>query len=133
MTITQSDLDAYLDEALAADEMAAIEKALREDGALTRRLAEIISRRNAGVHSVGEIWRTHRLSCPTREQLGSYLLGALGDDILSYIEFHLKTVGCRYCLANLEDLQSKSAAKTEEVAVRRRRYFESSVGLLRKK
>ena len=68
--LTQSDLQAYLDEALAPDEMAAIEVELRKKPELLQQLAAINARRDAGVHSVGEIWRRQRLSCPAREQLG---------------------------------------------------------------
>jgi hypothetical protein len=69
-----------------------------------------------GEHSVGAIWRRERLSCPTREQLGQHLLGAAPPDLGDYIEFHLETVGCPYCLANLDDLKAvqkkaKPAAK----------------------
>ena len=101
----QADLEAYLDEALPAEEMARIEKALRVDHVLARRLAGIHARRNAGVHSLGEIWRRHRLSCPSREQLGSFLLGALPDDLGRYVGFHVEVAGCRYCQANLADLE----------------------------
>ena len=74
---SQSELSAYLDEALPAEAMAAIEAALRNDPQLTAQLVEIIAQRDAGQHSLGDIWRRNRLSCPSREQLGSYLLGIL--------------------------------------------------------
>ena len=54
-TLTQTDLEAYLDEALPADAMAAIEQALRGDAKLARELATINARRDAGLHSLGEI------------------------------------------------------------------------------
>jgi hypothetical protein len=131
-TFRQSDLEAYLDEALPAEEMAAIERALRGDHSLARRMTTIHSRRNAGVHSLGEIWRRHRLSCPTREQLGGLLLETLPEETADYIHFHLKTVGCRYCQANLNDLKLQLAEDEKIVQTRRRRYFESSAGFLQK-
>jgi hypothetical protein len=127
----QSDLEAYLDEALPAEEMATIERALREDRTLMRQLASVNSRRNAGVHSLGEIWRRHRLSCPTREQLGGYLLETLPEELANYIAFHLETAGCRYCQANLRDLQLQLAEDQKTVQTRRRRYFQSSAGYLK--
>jgi len=135
MSFTVPDLAAYLDEALPAETMAAVEDALRRDVRLTARLAEIIARRDAGVHSVGDIWRRHRLSCPTREQLGSHLLGTLPDELANYIAFHVEEIGCRYCQANLEDLkqqqtQSAHRATAEGAAKRRRKYFQSSAGHL---
>lgn len=129
----QSDLEAYLDEALPAAEMARIEKSLREDSALTKQLAAIHSRRGAGAHSVGEIWRRHRLSCPTREQLGSFLLGVLPDDVAQYITFHVDVAGCRFCQSNLADLRSRQAETHPTTEVRRRKFFQSSAGYLKGK
>jgi hypothetical protein len=131
--IRQSDLEAYLDEALPSAEMARIELALRQDPALVKQMAVIHSRRNAGVHSLGEIWRRNRLSCPSREQLGSLLLGALPEEMADYLSFHLETVGCRYCQANLADLERQQAESQSAVQTRRRKYFQSSVGHLRRR
>jgi hypothetical protein len=131
--IRQSDLDAYLDEALPPEEMARIERALRKDAKLRQQLAATNARRDAGVHSLGEIWRRHRLSCPSRQHLGSYLLEALPDDQAEYVRFHLAVIGCRYCKANLMDLESQQAEAPDAVQTRRRKYFQSSVGHLRGK
>lgn len=128
--LRQSDLEAYLDEALPPAEMAAVEKALRKDRKLAEQLSAINGRRDAGVHSLGEIWRRHRLSCFGRGQLGSYLLGTLPEEEAKYLEFHLEVVGCRYCRANLADLERQQAETDENVQTRRRRYFQSSAGYL---
>ncbi len=127
----QSDLQAYLDEALPPEEMARLEQALRADAGLARQLAAVASRRESGVHSIGGIWRQHRLSCPTREQLGSYLLDALPDDWTAYIAFHLDEVGCRFCRANLTDLKRQQEEHPEAIRKRRHRYFQTSAGHLR--
>jgi len=129
---TTAELEAYLDEALPIEQMTAIEDALRNDSALAERLAATNGRRDAGVHSVGEIWRRHRLSCPSREQLGSYLLGVLAADAADYVKFHVEQIECRYCAANLEDLRSQQSAANREQVQRRQRYFQSSVGHLRR-
>ncbi|HEY2882980.1 MAG TPA: hypothetical protein VGJ15_11110 [Pirellulales bacterium] len=131
----QSDLAAYLDEALPVETMAAIEDALRHDAQLMAKLTEIISRRDAGVHSVGDIWRRHQLSCITRQQMGSHLLGILPDEESAYIQFHIEVIGCRWCQANLDDLQAEHAQAHQQAAVenatkRRRKYFQSSAGHL---
>ena len=126
-----SDLESYLDEALPPEAMAKIEAAARDDTKLGRRLASILARRDAGVHSLGEIWRRERLTCPQREQLGSYLLGVLAKDHAEYICFHLEVVACRYCTANLADLQSQVKSADEEIVTRRRKYFQSSAGYLK--
>ena len=130
--LTQSELEAYLDEDLAAEEMAQIENALRDDPKLLEMLALLNGRRDAGIHSVGEIWRRARLSCPDREQLGSYLLGAMPDDYHNYVKFHLEKIGCRICQANLADLQRQQDEVIEISAGRRQKYFQSSAGYLRK-
>src|SRR5256885_5037581 len=95
--ITQSDLQAYLDEALSPAEMTAIEAELRKKPDLLKQLSAINARRDAGVHSVGEVWRRRRLSCPTREQLGSYLLGALDGGHTEDVDFYPETLGFAYC------------------------------------
>jgi anti-sigma factor RsiW len=133
MKLADSELEAYLDEGLSAAHMAHVEQALRDDAALRARLADILARRDAGVHSLGAIWRRHRLSCPTRDQLGSYLLGAMDPAESDYVEFHLQVIGCRYCQSNLEDLKAHQQAEDRQAVARRRRYFQSSAGLLRKK
>jgi len=129
----QSDLEAYLDEALPPEEMTRMEKAARDDPELTKQLAMVQARRGAGVHTLGDIWRRHRLSCPTREQLGSYLLGALPDAAAAYIRFHVEVIGCRYCQANLADLESQQSSSEQTAQARRRKYFQSSAGYLKKK
>ena len=130
--ITTADLEAYLDEVLSSAEMSAIEGAIRANPDLLKQLAVINGRRDAGLHSVGEIWRRHRLSCPTREQLGSYLLGVLDQGHADYIAFHLEKIACRLCHANLEDLQRQQQESGEVVQSRRTKYFQSTAGHLRR-
>ena len=86
------ELEAYLDEALPVEQMAEIEDALRTDDVLRERLKAANGRRDAGVHSLGGIWRRHRLSCPSRNDLGSYLLNVLSDEQADYIRFHIESV-----------------------------------------
>jgi hypothetical protein len=131
--LSQSDLEAYLDEALPVAEMARIEQALRDDAKLAERLAGINGRRDAGIHTVGEIWRRHRLTCPTREQLGSYLLRVGDADLAAFIRFHLEVSGCRTCQANLDDLKTRQTDEPGSVDRRRKKYFQSSAGHLRKR
>lgn len=131
--VTQAELEAYLEEALSPTEMAALETELRQQPELLKQLAAINGRRDAGVHSVGEIWRRHRLSCITRQQLGSYLLGAVDEEQSAYIQFHIDGIGCRFCRANLEDLRRQQDETIEVVETRRTKYFQSTAGQLRKK
>jgi hypothetical protein len=98
---------------------------------LAGRLAEIHARRDAGVHSLGEIWRRRRLSCLTREELGEFLSGNMAAAQVRCVEFHLQVVGCRYCQANLADLKSERARADAGATARRKKFMDSSAGYLR--
>lgn len=107
--ITRQMLRDYLHDALPDAELAAVEKALRESPKLRAIYKEVVEQEDRGEHTVGAIWRRERVSCPSRDQLGGFVLGAGDPELIDYIEFHLKTIGCPYCQANLDDL--KKAAK----------------------
>ena len=126
---TDQELVSWLDERLAAERMSELEQQLRTDESLKIRIANLIQHRDQGGHSVGEIWYRGRLSCPSRSEWGGYLLRTLPSEVSDYLEFHLLTIGCRLCQANLQDLQEHSES-TDESHVRRRRFFESSAGFL---
>jgi hypothetical protein len=128
---TDAELLAFLDEGLPVERMTAVENALRQSAELRTRTATLQRQRDAAGHSVGEIWRRERLSCPTRHQLGSYLLDALPAELTQYIRFHLETIGCRYCAANLDDLRQSSQRESAEAVERRQRFFQSSAGQMR--
>ena len=134
-SITDHELEGYLDEAIPGERMSAIEAALRGDEALRKRLAGVIGRRDAGVHSLAEIWRSHRVTCPTRDEWGAYLMGVCAQEQEDYYQFHLQDLGCRWCTANVEDLKQRAAADSDpsqlEIRKRRERYFQSSVGHIR--
>ena len=131
--LTQAELESYLDEDLAPEEMVEIENALRDDRQLLEVLADFNCRRDAGLHSLGAIWRRHRISCPTREQLGSYLLDTLPPEHADYVRFHIGRIGCRVCRANCEDLKRQQEEASDVAAGRRQKYFQSSAGYLRRK
>jgi hypothetical protein len=93
-------------------------------------LVEANARRDAGVHSLGEIWRRHHLSCPSREVWGSFLLAALPPEQAEYCRIHVEKAGCRRCQANLADLERQQAQAPATTQTRRQRYFRSSAGSL---
>lgn len=131
MSYSNAELFSYLDEAASPERMAAIEEELRSDDELRNRVAGLVAGRDAGLHSLGEVWRRRRLTCPTREELGSFLLGVLDKGHAEYVRFHLEVIECRLCTASLEDLQNQHATSaSEEIGARRERYFQSSVGRL---
>jgi hypothetical protein len=127
---TDAELLAYLDEALPSETMAEIERWLRGDAAGLARLSDASARRDAGIHSLGEIWRRHHLSCPSRQQWGSYLLGGLPMAEAEFCRFHLEKSGCRRCQANLADLERQQTREPAVTASRRQKYFQSSAGRL---
>src|SRR5262249_7472585 len=121
---------AYLDDALCDSDIAQVEQALRESEPLRRMLRALMQEQDRGEHSIGAIWRRRRLSCPTPEPLGSYFLQVLEPGFPDYLDFHLQTSACPYCLANLEDLQTLQQEPAPKAQERRRRFFESSAGYL---
>jgi DNA-binding phage protein len=127
--ITREHLHAYLDDALTESETARVEQALRDSDSLRRLLRQTMQERDRGDHTLGAIWRRERLTCPSREQLGSFLLQVLDEEQQEYIEFHLKTVACPYCLANLTDLRALQE-EPSGARERQRRFFTSSKGYL---
>ena len=129
--ITREQLDAYIDDMLSESETAQVEQALRDSESLRRRLRTLIQERDRGEHSIGAVWRREHLSCPTREQLGSYLLEVLDEELQGYVRFHLETVGCAHCLANKADLEVSLKEPAPKAQERRRRYFQSSAGYLK--
>jgi hypothetical protein len=130
VTITRELLHGYLDDTLSDTETAQVEQALRNSESLRRLLRAVLQERDRGEHSIGAIWRRQRLSCPSRDVLGSYLLQVLDADLQEYVDFHLRTVGCPFCSANLADLQNLQQEPAPKTKERRRRFFESSAGFL---
>jgi hypothetical protein len=128
--ITREKLHAYLNDALTDREMAQVEQALRDSEALRRSLQMVMQDRERGEHTLGAVWCRERLTCPSREQLGSFLLQVLDEDQQDYVEFHLHTIGCAVCLANLADLQSLQNEPAPNARERRKRFFQSSAGYL---
>ncbi len=126
-TPTDEELLAFCDEVLPPEEMARIERLLRESVPLQQRLQRLCEQRDRGLHTVGSIWRSNQLSCPDRDELGAYLLHALSEQAADYIRFHIEVVGCRYCAAELEDLKRSQTEADDRVRRRRERCYQSSI------
>ena len=106
---------------------------LRDSAQLRARLEEVRNNReDVQLHTLGAIWHRSRLTCPSRQQLGSYLLDALDPELASYFKFHLEVIECPFCQANLADLdaQSKAAAAPQASKTRQHRILKSSRHLL---
>ena len=128
--ITREQLHAYLDDALSESEMARVEQALRGSDMLKRSLCQAMQERDRGEHSLGAVWRRERLTCPTRDELTSYLFQVLDEARADYLDFHLQVVGCPFCTANLADLHARQKEPEAQARERRKRYFASSAGYL---
>jgi hypothetical protein len=123
----------YLQDALSPEASARVEKALRDSAELRARLEDVRQNRADGqLHTLGAIWHRTRLTCPSRQQLGSYLLEALDPDLAAYLTFHIEVVGCPFCKANLDDLrmQTQTASAVAASKTRQRRILQSSQHLL---
>jgi hypothetical protein len=128
LEFSDEELLAYADERLASVKCVAIEQSLRDDAMLSQRLSLLLANRDQGSHSVGELWRRHRLSCPHRAVWAAFVDGRLGDGMSQYLRFHVEVVGCRVCAANLADLEQAEVATDSER--RTRKIFQSSAGTL---
>ena len=131
--IDESVLRDYLADALSPEDSARVEKALRDSAELRARLEDVRhDRQDTQLHTLGAIWHRARLTCPGRQQLGSFLLDALDPELAGYIQFHIDVVECPFCQANLEDLKAQSQAPTAAKASKSRqhRILQSSQHLL---
>ncbi len=134
---TQADLEAYLDEAATSvEEMGASSSArLRDDPTLAAQLYRQSTLCDAMPACIrwARFSARHRLNCPTRDQLGSYLLKALDADVAGFVDFHVNISGCRRMPGeSLEDLKSRQTDEPAAVTSRRKKYFQSSAGHLRR-
>lgn len=131
-SIDDETLRSYLADALPAEDLARVEKALRESAELRARLEDV--RQNRGdpnLHTLGAIWRRGRLTCPSRQQLGSYLLDVLDPGLADYLTFHIEVVECPFCQANLADLKTKAEQPPATVKNRHNRILQSIQTLLK--
>ena len=128
---TDAELEAYLDEALDPDRAAELEQAAREIPELVQRLSHINRRRDAGIHTLGEIWRRYQIGVPSRDDVSQFLLNVLPAEHHQYIEYRLDILRCPYTIAILKDLQSKVQGESPTAATRREKFYKSSAGLLK--
>jgi hypothetical protein len=58
------------------------------------------------------------------------VLGTLDGKWHQYVDFHVNTLGCRFCRANLDDIQAQNAQNRSTQL--RTRIMESTAGFLQK-
>jgi len=130
---SDAELDSYIEETLDAGRAGELELQLREDEELLKRLAQINARRGAGQHTLGGIWRQNQIGVPSRDEMGSYLLGVLDDQHADYIQFRVEVLKCPFTIALQTDLENQQSESADTTKKRRAKIFESSVGLLKPK
>ncbi len=74
------------------------------------------------------VWEAMRPSCPKRTTLGKYTLRILPDDWNDFVKYHVETLGCTFCNANLVELETTSISSDFEI--QRDRLFSSTIGFL---
>lgn len=129
-SVSNAELLAYVDELLPIERAAEVEESLRSSENLRQRAAELLRDRDEGTHTLADIWRRHRVSCPSRRELGEYLLGTLAEPAAVAVEIHLEDVACRFCQADRDDMVT--ARGDADSSNRRKRVFESTVGVPRR-
>jgi len=77
-----------------------------------------------------DIWKLQRFSCPKRSTIGAFYLGTLDKDWCEYVDFHINTIGCGFCIANLEDLRTENEKKQDTQL--QARIMESTIGFFQK-
>lgn len=132
-TFSDAELEAYLDEALDPQRVIELEETLSKDKDLLGRLSQINGRRNAGVHTLAEIWRRNQIGVPSKEEMSRYLLQTLSDEHADYIAFRIETLRCPFTVALYKDLKQQAEESEDQKVSRRRKFYESSAGLLRNK
>ncbi|MCA9137707.1 MAG: sigma-70 family RNA polymerase sigma factor [Planctomycetales bacterium] len=76
---------------------------------------------------LSRVWESERPSCPKRTTLGKFTLGILPDHWDQYVRFHVETLGCSFCNANLDELRSTTASSHGDDTANDR-LFQSTIG-----
>lgn len=107
----------YLDEVLDAENMASVEKRLRQEPHLLERLDQIRTDQiDPAVHSVGMAWIAGRLTCPARSEWTQHFNGLLEKSRSAYLQFHLDVVECPFCHANATDLRQRQSRRNHSTS-----------------
>lgn len=133
MEFNDSELEAYLDESLDASRAAELESFLRNDSGLLKRLSMINGRRDAGIHTLGEIWRRNQVGVPSPEEIAAHLAGKLSPAESEYIEFRVKELKCVFTIAMLQDARPQNPDDASKSRSRRQKIYDQSAELLERR
>lgn len=62
----------------------------------------------AAASMITQAWESQRPTCPKRSTIGRLMLNTLDGAWKKYVDFHVNKLGCRFCQANLADLQKQT-------------------------
>ena len=104
---------------------------------LVKRLSELM-RADSTQSSAGQpidvqlrsVWELQRPGCPKRSTLGKYSLEILPSEWHDFIDFHVVTLRCTFCLANLSELTAVNEDHTRPESPSQ--LFHSTIGFLPK-
>jgi hypothetical protein len=131
MEFNDSEFEAYLDESLDSARALDLETALRSDPQLLKRLSQINGRRDAGIHTLGEIWRRNQVGVPSPEEIELHLQGKLPQEEADYVEFRIKELKCVFTIALLQDAMSRRKDDGRQSRSRQEKIYEKSSDLLK--
>jgi hypothetical protein len=130
MDFNDSELEAYLDESLDSGRAAELEVALRTDPQLLKRLSSINSRRDAGIHTLGEIWRRNQVGVPSPQEIEAHMQASLPRELSDYIEFRVRELKCVFTIALLQDAMAQQADNGRQSKSRQEKIYRKSADLL---
>lgn len=77
-----------------------------------------------------EIWESQRLSCPKRNTIAAFLSETLDAKWFDYVDFHITTLGCHFCRAELKDMMNTKTSDHDQLL--KKQILASTVGFLNK-
>ncbi|MFG0289281.1 MAG: RNA polymerase sigma factor [Rhodopirellula sp. JB044] len=101
-----------------------LQRQIASGGELGSEVPSETSRINADLAAA---WEFNRPTCPKRSTLGRYMLSILPSSWQDFVNFHVETLGCRYCRANLFEMQNTSGPQPRD-----ERMFQSTIGFLKR-
>lgn len=106
-------IHAYIDGALSPEEADAFTSMAYGDSELRGKIRTVQTEFDYHNHTVGSLWRRNQLTCPSDQDIVDYQRGALAiinPEIADYVQFHLTSIRCIYCISTAAELK-QSAAK----------------------
>jgi len=106
-------IHAHIDGALSQEETDAFDLEAQVNSELRGQIRAVQSEFDYHNHTVGSLWRRNQLTCPSDQDIADYLRGGLAiinPEIADYVQFHLTSIRCIYCISTAAELK-QSAAK----------------------